>query len=52
MQVWQIILFVVIALFVCWFIYDTVKVTIQKVKDKKAKKNESVDSQVDTTNDK
>lgn len=42
MKVVAIIIFVVLAAFVCWFVYDTIKFMIKKFSDKKKRKQEKV----------
>lgn len=52
MKVVAIIIFVVLAMFVTWFTYDTIKVIIKKVSDKKKRKQEKAQEEIkeiDTT---
>lgn len=40
MKVVAIIIFIVLAMFVTWFVYDTIKFMIKKFSDKKKRKQE------------
>lgn len=42
MKVVGIIVFVVLAIFVTWLVIDTIRYTIKKVQEKKARKNNKV----------
>lgn len=51
MEVFKIILLVVLIGFVAWLVIDTIMYVVKKVKNKKLKKQMSVEKQEDTTNE-